>query len=456
MSLSLNTSRGDHARKEDVAFTRDGTEQSSAWQKILRTLILETNAAMAVVVSTLPRGSMAIVQSDGMPAAMLESYGARFHLDDRAALQAMDRRRAVRAEDCWPREAVLNGVFYRQFLQANGLTHIAAAPVADALFAGYPSAIEIYRTATQGHFTIPSLTLFADRCEMIQLPADKIRHTTGDTLTGHPFNPNSKPPVAVRAAEGLLPGARRSLEKRFFVFDRLAHPMIGTKVFQQLDEVLRRGMSEVAAKRIEGMERGGTERDAALSGTTNDVNGLLTITDRATLGERVGIADSIGDLWMFRLVDRPEFSACGPGPHVVFCLQPECEDWGSLASDDLTANPEMVRFIPAVKFLEDHFSRGPSLGEVAASVGLSPFHFHRTFTEVMGITPKHLLLDCQIERAKHELLKREQSLIDIAKTCGFAHQSHFTSRFKQATGLTPTRWRKMAAAVKSTASTAAG
>ena len=27
----------------------------------------------------------------------------------------------------------------------------------------------------------------------------------------------------------------------------------------------------------------------------------------------------------------------------------------------------------------------------------------------------------------------------IARDCGFAHQSHFTSRFKQASGLTPTR-----------------
>jgi AraC family transcriptional regulator len=35
-------------------------------------------------------------------------------------------------------------------------------------------------------------------------------------------------------------------------------------------------------------------------------------------------------------------------------------------------------------------------------------------------------------------------LAEIATACGFAHQSHFTSRFKQATGLTPTRWRRFA------------
>jgi AraC-like DNA-binding protein len=97
-----------------------------------------------------------------------------------------------------------------------------------------------------------------------------------------------------------------------------------------------------------------------------------------------------------------------------------------------------------MKFMRDNFRRGPTLTEIARTVHLSPFHFHRRFTELFGITPKHFMLDCQIEQAKTELLAREKDLADIARQCGFAHQSHFTSRFKQATGLTPTRWRRMA------------
>ena len=63
---------------------------------------------------------------------------------------------------------------------------------------------------------------------------------------------------------------------------------------------------------------------------------------------------------------------------------------------------------------------------------------------LLGLTPKQFLLDCQIHLAKSELLSGEKELAQIAKDCGFAHQSHFTSRFKQSTGLTPTRWRRMA------------
>src|SRR5439155_21108548 len=101
------------------------------------------------------------------------------------------------------------------------------------------------------------------------------------------------------------------------------------------------------------------------------------------------------------------------------------------------------RLIPAMRFMEEHFSRAPTLGEIARTVHLSPFHFHRHFTELLGITPKHFMLDCQIAKAKRELLAGDIDLAQIAVDCGFAHQSHFTSRFKQAAGLTPTRWRRM-------------
>ena len=62
----------------------------------------------------------------------------------------------------------------------------------------------------------------------------------------------------------------------------------------------------------------------------------------------------------------------------------------------------------------------------------------------LGLTPKHFLLEGQIHEAKLQLMARQKDLRKIATDCGFAHQSHFTSRFKQATGLTPTRWRRLA------------
>ena len=105
---------------------------------------------------------------------------------------------------------------------------------------------------------------------------------------------------------------------------------------------------------------------------------------------------------------------------------------------------DFERVASVIRYLDKHQTEQPGLADLAASIGLSPFHFHRQFTELLGLTPKHLLLECQIAEAKMHLMSREKELAQIATDCGFAHQSHFTSRFKQATGLTPTRWRRLA------------
>jgi AraC family transcriptional regulator len=101
--------------------------------------------------------------------------------------------------------------------------------------------------------------------------------------------------------------------------------------------------------------------------------------------------------------------------------------------------------LPAMRFMHEVCPSGPALGNIAARAHLSPFHFHRRFTDLVGQTPKHFLVDCQMRQAKRLLVSRRHSLPEIAEICGFSHQSHFTSRFRQTTGLTPTRWRRLAA-----------
>jgi AraC-like DNA-binding protein len=161
--------------------------------------------------------------------------------------------------------------------------------------------------------------------------------------------------------------------------------------------------------------------------------------------DRLLLPDARGELWIFRAVVYREFPALGAGPHVCFCLQPESFEWVAVRPADVVADGEIVRLLPTLKFMQQEFHRNPTLDEIAKKAHLSPFHFHRRFTDLVGQTPKHFLLGCQIHEAKRLLAARRRELAQIATDCGFAHQSHFTSRFKQATGLTPTRWRRLAA-----------
>src|SRR4029077_2084795 len=123
------------------------------------------------------------------------------------------------------------------------------------------------------------------------------------------------------------------------------------------------------------------------------------------------------------------YPALGEGPVSFFCLQPDAAEWGVIKPTDINADQELARLVPSLKFMQEHSASGPTLVDIAKTVQLSPFHFHRRFTELFGITPKHFLLECQIHEAKGELLAGKKELSRIASDCGFAHQSHFTSRF---------------------------
>ncbi|MGN6627455.1 MAG: helix-turn-helix transcriptional regulator [Tepidisphaeraceae bacterium] len=157
---------------------------------------------------------------------------------------------------------------------------------------------------------------------------------------------------------------------------------------------------------------------------------------------RVGLADSSGVHVPVEIVRFAHYPALSEQPVVFVSIHPRVQDWQKVTPEDFSADPELARLTAAVNFMVKSFRRGPTLEEVAEAVHLSQFHFHRRFSEIFGLTPKHLLYDLQLHEAQRMLADPQQQLVDIAKHCGFAHQSHFTSRFKQGTGLTPTRWRR--------------
>lgn len=158
---------------------------------------------------------------------------------------------------------------------------------------------------------------------------------------------------------------------------------------------------------------------------------------------RVGVPDATGEHRPYQFIRFSHHPVVEATQLVAACRIPSFEDWSKVRPSDFEADCELVRLIPAVQYMVDQYMKGPTLEDISASVHLSQFHFHRRFSELVGVTPKHLLFDLQLHLAKTLLSEPARGLADIAKICGFAHQSHFTSRFKQGTGLTPTRWRRL-------------
>src|SRR6185295_15014747 len=81
----------------------------------------------------------------------------------------------------------------------------------------------------------------------------------------------------------------------------------------------------------------------------------------------------------------------------------------------------------AVDFIQAHIDQPIHLKQLAASVALSPFHFHRQFKKAMGMTPHQYIVQLQIDRAKKLLSNSDMPLAAVAAQVGFADQSHFSS-----------------------------
>lgn len=89
------------------------------------------------------------------------------------------------------------------------------------------------------------------------------------------------------------------------------------------------------------------------------------------------------------------------------------------------------------EYVEENIDRPISLGELAALVNVSRFHFARLFKRSMGMTAINFVEGCRIRRAQALILETDLTLVEIALSTGFADQSHFTRRFHRHIGCTP-------------------
>jgi AraC-like DNA-binding protein len=84
--------------------------------------------------------------------------------------------------------------------------------------------------------------------------------------------------------------------------------------------------------------------------------------------------------------------------------------------------------------------------DLAAAVRLSTSYFTRAFKVSFGETPHGYLLRMRVEEAKRMMLDGREPLAQIALACGLSDQAHLSRVFRQATGSSPSAWRRLHAA----------
>jgi AraC family transcriptional regulator, regulatory protein of adaptative response / methylated-DNA-[protein]-cysteine methyltransferase len=83
----------------------------------------------------------------------------------------------------------------------------------------------------------------------------------------------------------------------------------------------------------------------------------------------------------------------------------------------------------------------PSLKDLAARAGLSPFHFHRVFKKITGVTPKAYAAQMQARRAA-EGLRTAGTVTEAIYDAGFNSSSRFYETSAARLGMTPTALRR--------------
>jgi AraC family transcriptional regulator len=91
----------------------------------------------------------------------------------------------------------------------------------------------------------------------------------------------------------------------------------------------------------------------------------------------------------------------------------------------------------AVVAIERDLDAALSLSELADHACLSPFHFHRLFTAVVGEGPAEYVRRLRLERAAHELSTTQRAVADIGREAGYGSQSAFTRAFRARFGSAP-------------------
>lgn len=100
------------------------------------------------------------------------------------------------------------------------------------------------------------------------------------------------------------------------------------------------------------------------------------------------------------------------------------------------------RTVETAMWIDAQSHRPIDLAEAAHEAGLSPFHFLRTFAEVLGVTPHQYLVRSRLRHAARLLADEERAITDIAYDVGFGDLSNFVRTFRRAAGVSPRGFRK--------------
>ncbi|MDY3929108.1 MAG: AraC family transcriptional regulator [Clostridia bacterium] len=109
----------------------------------------------------------------------------------------------------------------------------------------------------------------------------------------------------------------------------------------------------------------------------------------------------------------------------------------------ITGDKNVPKLKKVLTFIRKNYDSQISLDDMAAAAGMSPKYFCYFFRDMTKKTPVEYLNSYRIEKASRKLLNTDNSVTDIAFSCGFNDLSYFIKTFKSIKGITPAKFRKI-------------
>jgi AraC family transcriptional regulator len=101
------------------------------------------------------------------------------------------------------------------------------------------------------------------------------------------------------------------------------------------------------------------------------------------------------------------------------------------------------RFRRVLEHIDQHLEEDIGVDALGIVAGFSKFHFHRQFSELLGIGVYKYVQLVRLKRAAYQLAFRNQErIIDIALASGYESHEAFSRAFKRIVGQTPSEFRE--------------
>jgi AraC family transcriptional regulator len=115
---------------------------------------------------------------------------------------------------------------------------------------------------------------------------------------------------------------------------------------------------------------------------------------------------------------------------------------GTGAPDHRCGGLPLNRLRRVLEYIDSHLGDELSLAKLAAISGFSANHFASAFKASTGLSPRRLVIERRIHRARQLLRQTKLPISEVAYVVGFSSQRHLAANFRRIVGFSPQRFRQ--------------